>query len=293
MPNSELPSIAIIGPGRVGTTLSILLQEKTYPVKLAGRDLEKTTETARALGIANVCTPEEAAKTSDIVFLAVSDDAIESLCSELVEKSAFRKDQTVLHLSGALSSTALITARDTSGAKIASAHPLQTFSSTQSARAAMPGTFWFCEGDSEALDQAFPLIIETGGKPRVIPTEKKVLYHAASVLACNYLVSLMDIALTVAESAELDRGLAWEAFKPLIQATLTNIDDSDVTTALTGPIARGDIKTIERHLQALNADSAELATIYKTLGDWTTKIAEKKGLDPATADELRTKLKPS
>lgn len=288
------PSIAIIGAGRVGTTLAILLKEKGYPIAgIAGRNLDKTREAAAQIGEVKVCASEEAAKSADIVFLAVSDDSIETVCTELSQLGAFRSKQIIVHLSGALSSEKLATARSTSGALIASAHPLQTFSTTQSALAAMAGSFWFCEGDSEALSAIFPLIESIGGKPNTIPTEKKVLYHAASVAACNYLVTLMDIALTIAESADLDRELAWQALSPLVQATLRNIDQSGVTTALTGPIARGDVNTIKRHLQALETLSEnkdDLTEIYKNLGHWTTKIAAEKGLPPDLVDELRKQL---
>ena len=288
----NLPSIAIIGAGKVGITIAILAKKSGYQIAaVAGRDLNKTAEAARPLGDVKICQAKEAARSAEIVFLSVSDDAIEPLCQELSETAAFRQDQIVVHFSGALSSESLVTARDGAGALIASIHPLQTFSTVQSALAAMPATFWFCEGDERALAVLLPLIESIGGKPELIPTEKKILYHAASVIACNYLVALMDLSLEVAELAGLERKLAWQALSPIVQTTLRNIDSSGTTSALTGPIARGDSSTVSRHLDALSRERPELAEIYKIMGLQTAQIAERKGLSQEllakTIDALR------
>lgn len=284
---TSLPRIAIIGAGKVGKTVGMLARDKFYPIAaIAGRDTAKLNEAARMLGGARICSPAEAAQAAEIVFLSVSDDAIEGVCSELASNSSFKKDQIVAHFSGALSSEVLATARDSCGALIASAHPLQTFSSVDSALQAMPGTYWFCEGNPLALATLTQLITSIGGLPRMIATEKKVLYHAASAIACNYLDTLMDLSLKVAEDADLDRDEAWQALLPLVQATLRNISNAGTTNALTGPISRGDVKTVSRHLEALSESNMQIAEIYKLLGIWTTGIASRKGL----SDDLKEQL---
>lgn len=284
---TALPAFAIVGAGKVGLTIAFALQEKGYPLlAIAGRDLNKTRAASRILGDVNVCLPREAAKNAQIVFLAVSDDAIESVCEELANDGVFSRGQIIGHFSGALSSMVLSSARAKCGAIIASVHPLQTFSNLESAIASMPGSFWFAEGDDAALSVLSRLINDIGGIPNIIPSNKKVLYHCASVIACNYLVSLMDLALTVAETASLDRDLAWKALSPLIQATLRNIDAMGTAKALTGPISRADLKTVEGHLQELSNSKKEIADIYRLMGAWTVKVALQKGLSEESAEEL-------
>ena len=288
MQSSETkPSIAIIGAGKVGLTIGVLARKKGYRIRaVAGRNQQRLEHAASLLGSVPILSIEDAAATADILFLSVSDDAIEPLCAELAGKKRFRRDQIVVHFSGALSSEALAPARE-AGALVASTHPLQTFSSLDSAMSAMPGTYWFCEGDAAALNVLKHFIVEIDGQPRLIPTNKKVLYHAASVIACNYLDALMDIALKVAEEASLDRSVAWQVLEPLVQATLKNISSSGTVNALTGPIARGDCKTVERHVEALSATDAEVAALYNLLGLWTVKISAQKGLPSEQSNALK------
>jgi predicted short-subunit dehydrogenase-like oxidoreductase (DUF2520 family) len=284
--------IAIIGPGKVGTTIALSAIKSGYRIAaLAGRDRKKTEEAAKTIGgDIPIYTPLQAASVARLVLFTVTDSAIESLCTDLAKNKAFSENQIVVHCSGALSSEVLAAARDLCGATIASAHPLQTFSTVQSAASAMPGAYWFCEGDKAALDVITQLIHRIGGVPNIIPSDKKVLYHCASVFACNYLVSLMDVALSVAESASLDRDLAWQALSPLIQSTIANIGKLGTDTVLTGPITRGDVETVASHLHALAGTDNEIAEIYRVMGKWTTQIAQKKGLSQERARALFAEL---
>lgn len=286
-------SLAIIGPGKVGTTIALAAQKAGYTIKaIAGRDKNKTELAASALGDAKALTLDNQPIEASIILLTVPDDAIESVCNGLSQNNVFTQDQIVAHCSGALSSEVLATARDICGAKIASAHPLQTFSTAQLSIDFMPGTYWFCEGEATAVAALSSMIESIGGIPKTIATEKKALYHCSSVIACNYLVSLMDIALTTAEAAGLERELAWQALSPLIQKTIANIDQLGTSGALTGPIARGDVNTVKMHLSALNKTDPKLARVYKHLGEWTVKVAEQKGLPKGKAQALRAELEP-
>lgn len=291
--NKSIPnlSLTIIGPGRVGTTVASAAQKAGYTIKtIVGRDKDKTETAARALGDVKAPTLDNHPIEASIILITVPDDSIESVCDALSQNKVFTPGQIVAHCSGALSSEVLAKARDICGAKIASAHPLQTFSTPQSSIDSMPGTFWFCEGEATAVAALSSMIESIGGIPKTIATEKKVLYHCSSVIACNYLVSLIDIALTTAEAAGLDQQLAWQALSPLIQKTITNIDQLGTSGALTGPIARGDVNTVKMHLSALNQTDPKLAGLYKHLGDWTVKVAEQKGLPKDKAKALFAEL---
>lgn len=276
---SSLPDIAIIGPGKVGVSIGSLAREAGYRiVALGGRDEDKTREAARVIGSGvKTCSPLKAAKFGQIVLLTVRDDAIESVCSDLSRKNAFKQGQVVAHLSGVLSSQSLAPAADLCGAVLASAHPLQMFPTVQEAYASMPGSYWFCEGEPIAVEMIEQLVVKIGGIPRRITAAGKPLYHCASVIACNYLNVLMDLALTVAEDAGLERKATWQALVPIVNATIANIDKFGTADALTGPIARGDVETVKRHLEALDSHQPEIARIYKDLGKWAVRLARQQG----------------
>jgi predicted short-subunit dehydrogenase-like oxidoreductase (DUF2520 family) len=284
-------TIAVIGPGRLGSTLARVASDHGYRVSaIAGRKKAECERLAARLPNTKVCSIFDAPQGADLVLLTVSDDAIETVCLELAEKKAFSKGQIVAHCSGALRSDLLRSARDLCDAKIGSAHPLQSFSTYESAINKMPGTYWFCEGDPEALLFLKQFIETIGGLAREISPDKKVFYHCASAIASNYLVSILDVALNIAELAGLERHISWQALKPIIEATVDNVDKLGTVDALTGPIARGDSRTIGKHLSALSNDR-DLAQVYRAMGEWTVGLAEKKGLSKPAADSIRKSLK--
>ncbi len=116
-----------------------------------------------------------------------------------------------------------------------------------------------------------------------IDTEHKALYHAAAVMACNYLTGLLDAALNLAANAGIERRTAWQALEPLIRATVDNISALGTETALTGPIARGDHRTVKTHLSVLDRGARELSDLYRVLGSWTVDLAQRKGSIEETA----------
>jgi predicted short-subunit dehydrogenase-like oxidoreductase (DUF2520 family) len=286
----DLPNIAIIGPGKVGTSIALLAKQNGYRISaLSGRDEKKTQKSAKLIGgDVKVCLATEAAAAAQLVLLTVSDGAIESVCQDLAHAGAFSSGQTVAHVSGALSSEALASARDICGAKIGSLHPLQMFPNVEAALDVMPGSHWFCEGDPHAVLLLKQLVLNIGGMAHIISVENKALYHCASVVACNYLNALMDIALAIAEKSGLDRKTAWEVLTPLVEGTISNIDKLGTVDALTGPIERGDVETVKRHLHALKDADPEISEIYRTLGRWTVQLAHEKGsIKQADEDALK------
>jgi predicted short-subunit dehydrogenase-like oxidoreductase (DUF2520 family) len=288
----HLPDIAIIGPGKVGTSIALLAKKNGYRISaLFARNPNKAKAMAKQIGDdIKVCGIGEAAASAQLVLITVSDSAIASVCDHLAHEKSFSQGQIVAHCSGALSSDVLDSAR-LCGAQIGSFHPLQMFPTVEAALANIPGSHWFCEGDAPALNVLEELVEKIGGIPHTITAANKALYHCSSVIACNYLNALMDIALNVAEQAGLERKTAWRALLPLVNATITNIDKLGTAQALTGPIERGDAATVEHHLQALTNADPEIVDIYKALANWTIRLAQKKqSLKPEEADQLKKVL---
>jgi len=289
----EIPDIAIIGAGKVGTAIGVLAHRaKLRVVAVAGRRRESAQAAAEAIGPdVRVCTPKEAAAAGGLVLLTVHDEAIEGLCDELARCGAFAAGSVVAHCSGVLGSEILASARRDCGCAVGSMHPLQTFPTAEAAVEKFTGVYCFCEGDARAVAALEQLASAIGGIPVRMDRADKPLYHAAAVMGCNYLAALIDAALGLAEKAGIDRKTALAAMEPLLRATIDNIMATGPAEALTGPIARGEIETVRRHLEAIGRCRDELGRFYRAAGEWTVDLARSKGtIDETTAKALKELL---
>ncbi len=269
----------------MGTAVGALAARAGYRVTaVAGRNRRRTEEAASRIGSqVPVLSPIEAAGRAELVLLAVPDDSIEASCRELVAAHALARGSLVAHCSGALSSVSLAPARRELGCHVASFHPLQSFPTVEAALLSLPGSYCFDEGDQVALAALEELGAAIGVHCVRIDTRHKALYHAAAVMACNYLTGLLDAALSLAASAQIERRTAWQALEPLIRATVDNISELGAEAALTGPIARGDHETLRTHLAVLDRSARELSDLYRALGSWTVGLALRKGSIEETA----------
>jgi predicted short-subunit dehydrogenase-like oxidoreductase (DUF2520 family) len=246
--------IAIIGAGVVGQTFAQLLADCSQYVVALG---------SRAQG-----NMHGAVQDAEVVLLTVSDSAIESVCVELA--NSFKADAVVAHCSGALTSDIL----KAHAGPTASMHPLQTFPNVEAALPKVKGTYAYCEGDEAALPDVKALAQALGMQPVEIASKNKPLYHAAAVMACNNLVALMECALKLGEAANINRDIMWQSLKPLIDATVENIDKHGTKDALTGPVARGDIETLRSHLNAIESNSRLDETQEKVYREMASQAAE-------------------
>ncbi len=290
---TERKDISIVGAGKVGTALGVLAARAGYRVvAVADADTSAASSAVESIGEpARVCPAVEAVRAGDIVLLTMPDDAIAAVCNELAAQDAFAAGSIIAHCSGALDSGILSAAREKCGCEVASMHPLQTFPTVASAVANLPGAFFFCEGDPRAVEELRRMAEAIGGKALRIAPGAKALYHAAAVMACNYLSALLDASAAFCERAGIKRATAMEAMEPLVRATLDNVMSMGPAEALTGPIARGDVETVARHLEAMADCPGELQAFYRSAGVWTTRLAKRKGGASAAAiDEIRRLL---
>lgn len=287
-----LPTIAIIGAGNVGTALAQSFIREGYTVAIGTRNPRKARKIITPLNQV-ITSPEQAVINADINLLAVTDGAIQGVCNSLANH--FKPGSIVAHCSGALDSQVLSEALKQK-CLICSLHPLNTFPNIDAALKLLSNTshntYLYCEGNNEALQCIRVHFERIGFNPVDIRTKAKPLYHAACVFACNYLTTLMDISLQTAEAADLDDDIFWQAIQPLIQTTLQNISQQGTSQALSGPIARGDQKTVKKHLNELGNCSDDLQNIYTTLAIQTIKLAAQNNhLDNKTIDQLMALLK--
>lgn len=271
------PKIAVVGAGKVGSALALLLSRQGYPVAgVASKSIESARRVAEELKVPATVNPEEVTAGADVVFITTPDRVIASVAEEITVRGGFRPGQVVFHTSGAHSADEVGAVR-LSGALAASLHPLQSFADIKMAMENLPGSYFALEGDAEALPLAGRIVEDLGGKSFSIAAEDKPLYHAAACIASNYLVSLMHLATGLYSRFGLTRAEAFEALFPLIRGTIKNISQVGPPHALTGPVARADGPTLEGHLKVLKDVGGQELDLYSKLGLYTVRVALEKG----------------
>jgi len=285
------PAVGIIGPGRAGVGLALALARTGYTVRLHGRRKKAIPKPLQlTVGAADASPPPAWVAQAGVVILAVRDDAIRPLAEALARGGAVRPEHVVLHLSGVQGQEALgplVPSR----AALGSLHPLQTIADPERAPERLKGAWAAVEGMARALEAAEGIARELGMHPFRITGKAKAIYHAGAVFASNYFVVVQAVAQRLLRHAGLTDADAWQALRPLVEGTLENLSYGQPMDALTGPVVRGDDSTIRRHLESLTKDDALL---YRALGRAALELAEKRGMDEATAarvaDALATDL---
>jgi predicted short-subunit dehydrogenase-like oxidoreductase (DUF2520 family) len=173
-------------------------------------------------------------------------------------------------------------------------HPLQTFASVEKAIENIPGSTFALEAEEPLLTVLKKMATDLDGFSIELKAEDKAAYHAAAVVACNYLVTLVKMATDLWQTFSIPSDQATRALLPLIRGTLRNIETVGIPQCLTGPIARGDTGTIDKHIKTLQEKAPDLLSPYKELGLQTIPIAMAKGkIDKEQARQLELILKSS
>ncbi len=280
--------LAFIGAGTVGTALAVRLSQKGYPVVAAA---SRTFASAQRLagqvaGCQAFESVQQVADAAEVVFVTTPDDAIAGVVSGL----RWGAGGSVVHCSGAASLDILEPARQ-AGAQVGGSHPLQTFASAQQALENLPGSTFGIEAEGELLDRLSEMAGDLDGDWVQLKGEDKVLYHAAAVFACNYWVTLMRVATELWGHFGADSAKATKALMPLLRGTLLNLENVGLPHCLTGPIARGDLGTVEKHMAALEKQAPEFLPLYRELGRHTIPVALGKGrVDEKGAEAMRKLL---
>ena len=265
--------IGFIGAGTVGTALAQLLSKKGYTVvAVSSRSQKSAKKLAASVDNCTVTDNQGVANTAELVFITTPDDAIASVASQV----KWHSEQSVVHCSGAASTDILEPARK-SGARVGAFHPLQAFASAEQAVENIPSTTFAVEAEEPLLSTLKDMATAVGGHWIELKASDKVIYHAAAVIASNYLVTLVKLATELWQTFSVPHDKATQALLPLLRGTLTNIDTVGIPECLTGPIARGDTGTIKQHLDALSKVAPNLVSTYKELGRQTIPIAIAKG----------------
>lgn len=255
-------AIGIVGAGRLGSALGEALVAAGYAVcAVASRTPASAHALAARLAGAEVLAPEALVARADVVWLALPDAEIAPAARAL----PWRAGQVALHGAGRLGLDALDAARAL-GARVGSLHPLQSFPEREHGGGRFAGIACGIEAD-RALEAALAsLCRDLGATPFSLAGVDRARYHAAAVLASNFVVALHAAAERAWTLAGLPATSARPALAPLTQGAADAIARLPLAEALTGPVARGDVATVAGHLDALGADPA-LAELYRRLGE--------------------------
>lgn len=283
--------VGFVGAGRLAQALAPAL-DSLVPDTVVVAVTARTPQAAQALAgrlrqAEAVAGAQEVASRSEVVVIATPDDAIAAVAGAV----QWQPGQMAVHCSGA-QTAALLQPAQAQGALTGVFHPLQTFAGGADQDAGRFRGITFTIEAPEPLAAVLRTWSEAlGGRPAALRPEDRVLYHAAAVLACNYLVTLAQLATDLWAAMGVDRAAALEALLPLMRGTLDNLERVGLPHGLTGPIARGDIGTIERHLAALEARAPHLLAAYRALGVQTVPLAEQLGrITAERAEGLRELL---
>ena len=213
------------------------------------------------------------------ILIAVPDAAVSEVSDQIAK--AGMKGGIALHTCGTLGPDAL-SALGKKGVSCGTLHPLQTVADAQQGLRSLRGCAYVIDGEERAIGWATQIVTLLSGEVLRIPKESRPLYHAAAVMASNYVVGLMDAAQQLMKMAGVDEKAAMGALAPLLRSTVENILQNGPAQSLTGPIERGDSSTVAAHQRALVAAPEQIQDLYRAAGLQVLEIARKRGL-PASA----------
>lgn len=263
--------IGFIGAGRVGFTLGKYLAERNVCVSgYYSRNINSSKEAAVFTKTKCYETIEELIKVSDTLFLTVPDGSIREVYSKVIESDI--EGKILCHCSGMLSSEVFLGIRER-GAYGYSVHPIYAVSDRLTSYRDFSKAYFTIEGDERHLQELRDMIASLGNPVEVITPEAKVRYHGAAVFASNLVAGLYDCAKELLLTCGLSSAFAENALRPLFLENARSIADLGAELALTGPVERGDLETVQSHLNALDGEERE---IYTLLSKRLLKIAERK-----------------
>lgn len=300
------PKLSIIGCGNVAKTLAYLWHQASVVevCDVVNQSQHSADESVDFIGAGKAVATNAVGglQAADVFLLGCGDDQLETCINQLAETDVVKAGNIVFHCSGSRASSIIKSSIKTSsieksapkwgGVLTASLHPVKSFASPKEAINSFSNTYCGFEGDEKAVSILKVLAEAIGGSSFDIDVghdgKNKLIYHAASVIACNYLVALQELSINAFAQSGVDREMAMKILEPIVKGTADNIFSMGTVNALTGPIARGDYQVVANQFQAVNDWNSSAGDIYKLLGEISADLSEKQG--SATQDNL-TKIR--
>src|SRR6266478_5688694 len=287
MPRKKI-TLGFIGAGRVGTGLaSGFARAGVHVVAIASRTIAAAQKLAKRIRGARVCAPQEVAERADIVFLTVPDDAIEAVASSV----RWRAGSACVHCSGAADLDVLQKAV-ADGALAGGFHPLHMFGEAGEPPDALAGCAIALAGPDALLEKLERLARSLGAKPLRLPEGGRALYHAAANFSGAFVIALVQETIALWKKLGIAEADALAALLPLLRGTADNVERLGAAGGLGSAVARGDVGTIRRHLDALAESAPDSLELYRIMSLRTIPLALAKGtLKPETAKKIAALLR--
>src|SRR3954471_11449195 len=262
--------IGVVGAGRVGAVLSAALRAAGHEIVAAAGESNSSRDRIDALlpGVRRAQTTD-VARSCDLLLLTVPDDMLENVVTTMVGAGAIRSGQVVCHTSGR-HGLAVLAAAAAIGARPLALHPAMTFTGTGVDLDRLPGCVFGVTAREEDRALAESLVADMGGITMWVPEDKRTLYHAGLAHGANHLVTLVAQAMELLAASGAEDPAA--TLRPLLSAALDNaLEQGDA--ALTGPIVRGDVKTVQAHLQDIAENAPATIPSYVAMAKATADRA--------------------
>jgi predicted short-subunit dehydrogenase-like oxidoreductase (DUF2520 family) len=266
-------SIGFIGSGAVAGGLAQLISGKGGTIaSITGRNTERVRLLAERTGAGHYGTNlSDTIRLSDITFICTTDDSIPEVTERLSDEISDFTGKIVFHTSGSATSTMLAALKE-KGANTGSFHPLQTFPGDTEETVTLEGCAVALEGDAGALRAGKEVTIALDAYPLLLSAELKTLYHASATIASNGLIALTGAVEELYGELNVgDDGLQY--YYRLMQQSLSNSMRIGAVRAITGPVARGDISTLKRHIGELRRRLPHIIPLYIVLGSHCVQLA--------------------
>ncbi|MDY6465936.1 MAG: DUF2520 domain-containing protein [Succinivibrio dextrinosolvens] len=263
--------IGFIGAGKVGCSLALYFHSHHCDISgFFSRTSEHAAQIAKRISSKAYADINELAAQSDLLFLTVPDDEISSVYKRISNK--FLKDTTVCHCSGSLTAKEVFGEDDeTNGLHKISLHPLCAVDSVDGYRD-FDKVYFFMEGNLKTTENIKKFLTDIGLKVRIINSDIKVKYHLAASVVSNQVVALVNEGVEILGQCGFSREESLKALSPLILGNVEHILEKGPVQALTGPVQRGDVNTLNRHMLSLDSYSDRL--LYTLLSRKLLKIAK-------------------
>lgn len=277
-------NIGFIGAGKAGTALGrYLVDQGNEVLGYASRTESSARSAARFTHTQAFSSMADLARACDLIFITTSDSALFSVWDSL--RCAHRSgalnltSKLIVHISGCCTSAVFEGAHELS-AYVASAHPLLAFGNLDAAAQQLQTAHFSLEGDAQAVSVLSNLLTRAGNPVHVLEPEDKALYHAAAVFASNLVLAPLAQAEALLCSCGFTPADSREALLPLIRGNIENFCSLGAACALTGPVERADVQTVERHVQAFDAKAlATTKALYLSLSQALVDLAREKHPD--------------
>lgn len=279
--------IGIISAGRVGAVLGAALGRAGHTIVAAHARSEESIERAEVLlpGVP-LQDVEEIVRTCELVLLALPDRELPGLVEGLAKAGAWQPGHLVVHTAGSMGVEVLAPAA-VMGALGLAIHPAMTFTGTSLDLSRLVDCPFAVSGPATILPVAQALVTEIEGIPFEVPSERRALYHAALAHGGNHVVTVVTQAMRMLEEAGIDDPGAF--LGPLVGASVDGALRSR-EALLTGPVVRGDVPTIEKHVDVLSEYPDVLST-YRAIASATADRAVLRStITEATAADIKTAL---